>query len=962
MNRQIVAGLLGLTVAGCAFDRSPGSRSRGPVPTVEMTPPMPSIHEAINRDNPRVDPSSVRVGHPAEIPARPQLALKTRPAPAPVPTEAEVAASNASGSAARGPIAETAIRPVPASELAPISDPEDPAAPTVPATSGDPLPPSHSSETQSPAPPVENAAPAPVEPSDGRVPIILPRENSEVPRTTLENSGTLPAVAAPAPTSVSDPDKVRDPLLGSDPDIMPKIELPTTPNPVKSKQPAAVPDPVEPAPAPSPAPEIPTTLPAVVNGAPAPMEPQATPITTLPAVVHGAPAPVEPRATPVTALPAVVHGSPAPVEHPATPVTTGEQPTAPAPELQPRPRPPVVGDPLLGPDPDIMPLIEINQEVKASRKSNPAPPVAPPTSKNRDENQSVFDSPGAESSTARPPALLPPAPEVLTPSPAPEPLPSAPQARLTPVQEVPRLIPAATSQSVVAADGASHEHPKVIDLRRIRDADAVLQGRFIPSTTDKSVAPVRYESPGKPIPLATTPVPDVAIEPLPDFEPVPVTNPPGPTPKLEPAPLPAPTRKPAPRARIVPSDPFAEPVELPPLSSRDTSSFLIPRGPGGSLPTVVRGSSDPLYDPDVHRAGTNENPSSSPGPGPGTKDSSAIKIPPVTRSIFEAGKPVARVGEEVITTHELKLAVTVRRRGMPADRPLSSEENYMLAKTVLNDLIDRSVVIQEAKRQLKNPKQLQMFMDLANRIWTEEELPPLLRQTSSTNIYELKEKLSERGESIEDIREQFRQEFLSRGFLEQKIGPKLQVGLPEMREYYMAHLDNFALPAQVTWREVLVEVDKHKFRAEAKARADAILNRLRHGEDFARLAKAESDGPNKGDGGLWSTSPGSYSVASVNAATTSLPLGQISQVIEGPTSYHVIRVEARRPAGPASFGDVQDKIRRVIRSEKIHKESTAYLEKLRGNTVITSVFDDPGVRRASGETKLSGPEKPPVRR
>ena len=63
---------------------------------------------------------------------------------------------------------------------------------------------------------------------------------------------------------------------------------------------------------------------------------------------------------------------------------------------------------------------------------------------------------------------------------------------------------------------------------------------------------------------------------------------------------------------------------------------------------------------------------------------------------------------------------------------------------------------------------------------------------------------------------------------------------------------NFDLPAQITWRELVVEVAKNKGRAEAKKKADALLEKLRRGEDFARLARTDSDGltSSRNDGGL----------------------------------------------------------------------------------------------------------------
>jgi peptidyl-prolyl cis-trans isomerase SurA len=288
--------------------------------------------------------------------------------------------------------------------------------------------------------------------------------------------------------------------------------------------------------------------------------------------------------------------------------------------------------------------------------------------------------------------------------------------------------------------------------------------------------------------------------------------------------------------------------------------------------------------------------------------------------------------------------------------PLSPADNYRLVKTVLDDMIDRTIVTQEAKREIKNKKQLDLFIKQADKIWMDEEMPPLLRQTATTNIYELKQKLEEREESLDEIQEAFRKEFLFRGFLEYKIGPKLRVDLPEMVDYYQAHIREFDQPATITWREVMVEVSKHPDRLAARRKADALLARLLRGEDLAVLARAESHGPNRSAGGSWQTSPGGYAVPAVNAALSALPLGQISQVIEGPSSYHIVRVEARRAAGPATFAEMQDRIRTAVRSEKVAKESNAYIAKLRNNTVVVTVFDGPAVKRTSG---VSDPPRTP---
>jgi peptidyl-prolyl cis-trans isomerase SurA len=136
----------------------------------------------------------------------------------------------------------------------------------------------------------------------------------------------------------------------------------------------------------------------------------------------------------------------------------------------------------------------------------------------------------------------------------------------------------------------------------------------------------------------------------------------------------------------------------------------------------------------------------------------------------------------------------------------------------------------------------------------------------------------------------------------------------------------------------LVEIPKYAGRAAARRKADGLLNALHQGEDFAKLARVESDGltSSRNRGGLMETSPGGYAVAAVNRAIESLPIGQVSGVIEGPQSFHIVKVENRRAAGPASFAEVyQDKIKPIVQNQKFQAESAAYINKLRRDTLIT---------------------------
>ena len=99
------------------------------------------------------------------------------------------------------------------------------------------------------------------------------------------------------------------------------------------------------------------------------------------------------------------------------------------------------------------------------------------------------------------------------------------------------------------------------------------------------------------------------------------------------------------------------------------------------------------------------------------------------RNWKEAGRAAARVGDEVITLHDLVLNVKEQLKKNPPGRDLSRQELNMVAKSVLAGLIERTLIAQEAKRELKNPKQLDRLYEAADKYWREEELPPMMRRS-----------------------------------------------------------------------------------------------------------------------------------------------------------------------------------------------------------------------------------------
>src|SRR5581483_964836 len=150
-----------------------------------------------------------------------------------------------------------------------------------------------------------------------------------------------------------------------------------------------------------------------------------------------------------------------------------------------------------------------------------------------------------------------------------------------------------------------------------------------------------------------------------------------------------------------------------------------------------------------------------------------------------------------------------------------------------------------------------------------------------------------------------------------------QANVPEsaVAEYYDAHKDEkFSEPEQVRARHILVKVAADATpdaKAAARKKAEDLLAKAKAGGDFAALAKKSSDDTASavqgGDLGFFRR--GAMTPAFETAAFALEP-GQLSDVVETPFGFHIIKVEAKKPAGTKPLDAVRDEILQRLRGEQ----------------------------------------------
>ena len=118
-------------------------------------------------------------------------------------------------------------------------------------------------------------------------------------------------------------------------------------------------------------------------------------------------------------------------------------------------------------------------------------------------------------------------------------------------------------------------------------------------------------------------------------------------------------------------------------------------------------------------------------------------------------------------------------------------------------------------------------------------------------------------------------------------------------------------------------------------------NDVLEGKPFADIARTRSEGPTASFGGAYDwTTKGSLASKVVDEAVFTLPVGQLSTILDDGAALHIVRVTERTEAGRTPFIEAQVGIRETLYDERRKREMDDYLAKLKERTPVWTVFDD----------------------
>jgi peptidyl-prolyl cis-trans isomerase SurA len=197
--------------------------------------------------------------------------------------------------------------------------------------------------------------------------------------------------------------------------------------------------------------------------------------------------------------------------------------------------------------------------------------------------------------------------------------------------------------------------------------------------------------------------------------------------------------------------------------------------------------------------------------------------------------------------------------------------------------------------------------------------------------------LAEQGMDRKSFRAQVHRELETYQVLQAKVRAKVKVTDDDLKNYYQTHPQEFGGEPELHVLHIFLPLPEGASKAEeAKVRAagERVLQRLKSGEEFGKVAREVSKGPSAPEGGDLGWLRRGTVQKELEDAAFSLKDGQISGLVRAGPGLHVVEVLARRTGGARSFDDAKEDIRNRLLEEQVNQTRQQVLDELRKGAVV----------------------------
>jgi parvulin-like peptidyl-prolyl isomerase len=161
-------------------------------------------------------------------------------------------------------------------------------------------------------------------------------------------------------------------------------------------------------------------------------------------------------------------------------------------------------------------------------------------------------------------------------------------------------------------------------------------------------------------------------------------------------------------------------------------------------------------------------------------------------------------------------------------------------------------------------------------------------------------------------KEALRKRLLLEKLIALDVNAKIAVPDADAERHFQANRKTYMTAVRVRAAQIVIR---------DRDRAEAILKRLKTGEDFGKVAREVSIGPESAKGGDLGFFERGTMPEAIDRVVFSMPVGKLSGVVQSPYGYHIFKLLALEKEGGRTFAEVKE---RVIADLRKLREADAY--------------------------------------
>jgi len=294
----------------------------------------------------------------------------------------------------------------------------------------------------------------------------------------------------------------------------------------------------------------------------------------------------------------------------------------------------------------------------------------------------------------------------------------------------------------------------------------------------------------------------------------------------------------------------------------------------------------------------------------------------------------AVVHDAVITHYEVEAvsapALEQLRRQFRNDPESYQQRAFRLLDETLEQLIERQLILRDYEASGYSLPEVYFENAIEDEIQRAGGRSQLLRSLRAQGI------------TFEKFRQQIREQIILRALRGKNVTREVIISPHKIESYYQAHQDQFQVEDQVKLRMIVLNKPARdnapsgngESGAAVRRMAEEIRRKILEGAAFSEMASIYSQGAQRQEGGDWGWVERKVLRAELREAAFSLPVGQVSDVIETPEACYLMLVEQRRPAHVRPLVEVQDEIERTLLAQEHARLQKQYVDRLRKKTFV----------------------------